>query len=60
MKYRIYVRGMGCSTSEDGDFHVVDGVQFNGKMKIGRVTTGSDPLWQESNDARSLVAQPQD
>lgn len=37
VKYGIYVRGMGCSTSEDGAFYVVEGVQFNGKMKIGPV-----------------------
>jgi hypothetical protein len=28
---------MGCWRSGDGDFHVVDGVQFNGDKKIGLV-----------------------
>jgi len=37
VKYRVYVRCMGCSTSEDGDFHVFDGAQFNGKMAIGHM-----------------------
>jgi len=37
VKYRVYVRCMGCSTSEDGDFHVFDGAQFNGKMHIGHM-----------------------
>jgi hypothetical protein len=37
VKYRVYVRCMGCSTSEDGDFHVFDGSQFNGKMAIGHM-----------------------
>jgi hypothetical protein len=43
VKYRVYVRCMGCSTSDDGDFHVFDGAQFNGKMAIGHmaVTTRS-------------------
>jgi hypothetical protein len=34
VKYRVYVRCMGCATNDDGDFHVFDGAQFNGKMKI--------------------------
>jgi hypothetical protein len=38
VKYQVYVRCMGCSTSEDGDFHVFDGAQFNGKMTIGHMT----------------------
>jgi len=38
VKYRVYVRCMGCSTSEDGDFHVFDGAQFNGKMAIGHMS----------------------
>jgi len=38
VKYRVYVRCMGCSTSEDGDFHVFEGAQFNGKMKIGHMS----------------------
>jgi len=32
---------MGCATNEDGDFHVFDGAQFNGKMSIGHMAEGS-------------------
>ena len=37
VQYRVNVRCMGCSTSEDGDSHVFDGVQVNGKMTIGHM-----------------------
>jgi hypothetical protein len=37
VKYRVFVRCLGCSTEED-EFHTKDGAQFNGVMTIGRMT----------------------
>jgi hypothetical protein len=36
VKYRVYVRCMGCST-EETEFHTKDGAQFNGVMTMGRM-----------------------
>jgi hypothetical protein len=36
VKYRVYVRCMGCST-EETEFHTKDGAQFNGAMTIGHM-----------------------
>jgi hypothetical protein len=36
VKYRVYVRCLGCST-EETEFHTKDGAQFNGKMTIGHM-----------------------
>jgi hypothetical protein len=41
VKYRVYVRCLGCST-EETEFHTKDGAQFNGAMSMGHVGhTGS-------------------
>jgi len=47
VKYRVYVRCMGCST-EETEFHTKDGAQFNGVMNIGRmgVTTRSQYTYE--------------
>lgn len=36
VKYRVYVRCLGCST-EEAEFHTKDGAQFNGVMTIGKM-----------------------
>jgi len=36
VKYRVYVRCLGCST-EETEFHTKDGAQFNGVMTIGHM-----------------------
>jgi hypothetical protein len=36
VKYRVFVRCLGCSTDE-GEFHTKDGAQFNGVMTIGKM-----------------------
>jgi len=36
VKYRVYVRCMGCST-EETEFHTKDGAQFNGVMTMGHM-----------------------
>jgi hypothetical protein len=38
VKYRVYVRCLGCST-EEGEFHTKDGAQFNSVMTIGKMAT---------------------
>jgi polyhydroxyalkanoate synthesis regulator phasin len=37
VKYRVYVRCLGCST-EETEFHTKDGAQFNSVMTIGKMT----------------------
>jgi hypothetical protein len=56
VKYRVYVRCMGCSTSDDGDFHVFDGAQFNGKMTIGRMPATTFPQFTYEGWFRSPLA----
>jgi hypothetical protein len=36
VKYRVFVRCLGCST-EGEEFHTLDGAQFNGKMTMGKM-----------------------
>lgn len=36
VKYRVYVRCLGCST-EEAEFHTKDGAQFTGAMTMGRM-----------------------
>jgi hypothetical protein len=38
VKYRVYVRCLGCST-EETEFHTKDGAQFNGKMTVANMGT---------------------
>jgi hypothetical protein len=56
VKYRVYVRCMGCSTSEDGDFHVFDGAQFNGKMAIGHMAVSTRTHYTYEGWFRSPLA----
>jgi hypothetical protein len=56
VKYRVYVRCMGCSTVEDGDFHVFDGSQFNGKMAIGHMATTTRAQYTYEGWMRSPLA----
>jgi hypothetical protein len=56
VKYRVYVRCMGCSTSEDGDFHVFDGAQFNGKMSVGHMSVTSRATYTYEGWMRSPLA----
>jgi len=56
VKYRVYVRCMGCSTSEDGDFHVFDGAQFNGKMAIGHMAVNTRTHYTYEGWFRSPLA----
>jgi hypothetical protein len=63
VKYRVYVRCLGCST-EETEFHTKNGAQFNGAMTSGpwatqaaaqntRMRLGSDRLWWANSVARS-------
>jgi hypothetical protein len=36
VKYRVFVRCLGCS-AEEAEFHTKDGAQFNGVMTIGKM-----------------------
>jgi len=47
VKYRVYVRCMGCST-EETEFHTKDGAQFNSVMTIGKMgsTTRSEYTYE--------------
>jgi hypothetical protein len=56
VKYRVYVRCMGCSTNEDGDFHVFDGAQFNGKMTIGHMAKATRSTYTYEAWFRSPLA----
>jgi hypothetical protein len=47
---------MGCSTSDDGDFHVFDGAQFNGKMAIGHMAVTTRATYTYEGWFRSPLA----
>jgi hypothetical protein len=44
VKYRVYVRCLGCAT-EEADFHTKDGLEFNGVMKVGKMSVVSRPTY---------------
>ena len=54
VQYRVNVRCMGCSTSEDGDFHVFEGAQFNGKLTSGHMAVKNTYSPVEGQDLSPL------